>query len=136
MVASTPEDLTDLGEKLRRSKKKPDQRLATLVRPLTDLLLSVRKTVFLNHRANTSKCPFLKQGTAPVTCICPSKVIAALSRCSVHIFNLKMAKSVKLLWLAADIGGNGAGAAGEERGRPEKAAGGCENTISTEQHSA
>lgn len=31
LIASTPEELTDLGEKLRRSKKKPDQILANMV---------------------------------------------------------------------------------------------------------
>ena len=31
LLAATPEDLTELGERLRRSKKKPDQNLASLV---------------------------------------------------------------------------------------------------------
>lgn len=31
LLASSPEQLTELGEKLRRSKKKPDQTLAVMV---------------------------------------------------------------------------------------------------------
>lgn len=39
LLGTSPEEMTDLGEKLRRSKKRPDQTLASAVSPSLDYKL-------------------------------------------------------------------------------------------------
>lgn len=48
LLASSPEDMIELGEKLRRSKKKADQNLANLVRQPMCCLLPRPKHCLLN----------------------------------------------------------------------------------------